>query len=371
VIGLLGWASLAGSAITPVDVWRISIDLWALRHGVPLSVALDATSGPFAEPNNVFDLTLAPFGFAALTAFLGRRAGGRIAVADDAPVVAGLFVGFVAALTALVLTSATVDAVSFDVVTGTIRVTSAFLVGMIVGWRPWQSTTGRPFLRFDGLDRWRPVAVDAGRIALGSALALITLGALIVAVCVVAGFPTEIALYESLHSGVFGGLVVAVLQLSLAPVLVVWAIAWLAGPGFALGVGSVVTPFAATVGAVPAIPILGGIPTDMSPMPWVWVIPVIAAAIVSGRAFRISDDVVGRLSLGDDLGRAALTAFGAGSLIALGTLLIGSLASGSVGPGRFAFFGIDVVVVATALGIEVFVGALVVALARVAVTRSR
>ncbi len=370
-VGLLGWASLAGNAITPLDVWRVSVDLWALGHGAPIHVDLADVSGIFAAPNNVFDVTLAPFGFALVTAFLGRRAGTRIAVADDAPLVAGLFIGFVAALAALTMWSASTDTVQLDVTSGTVRVTSAFVLGMIVGWRPWESPTGTPFLRLDGFARWSTVLADAGRIALGSVLALTALGSFTVAACVVAGFPTEIALYESLHSGVFGGFVVALLQLALAPVLIVWSIAWISGPGFALGAGSLVTPFASTIGAVPAIPILGALPTTVVVGVWVCLIPVIVAAIVSGRTFRISSVTPGQGTLGDDLVSATTTAVSAGALTAIGALAIGSLASGSVGPGRFVQFGIDPIAVAAFLGTEVFAGALVVALARVAVTRSR
>jgi hypothetical protein len=371
VVGLLGWASLAGSAITPVDVWRIAVDLWALGHGVPLHVSLADATGAFAAPNNVFELSLAPFGFAALTAVLGRRAGTRIAVADDAPVVAGLFVVFVAALTALTLSSAATDTVTFDVTTGAIRVTTIFVLGMVVGWKPWAIAPTGSRVRFGFSARWSPVLADAGRIALGVSLALVAAASLLIAVCVVAGFPTEIALCESLHAGVFGGFVVAVLQLALAPALIVWAIAWIAGPGFALGIGSLVSPFTATVGAVPAIPILGAVPTSMHVGAWVCAVPVVIACVVTGRALRTSSTTVGQSGFGDDVIRAAATAFGAALFVALGTAIVGSLASGSAGPGRFTFFGIDVTLVSTALGVEVFLGVLIVSLARVVALRSR
>jgi hypothetical protein len=370
-VALLGWASLAGSAITPVDVWRIAVDLWALGHGVPLHISLTDATGAFAAPNNVFNLTLAPFGFAALTAVLGRRAGTRIAVAEDSPIVAGLFVAFVAALTALTLSSATVDAATFDVPMGTIRVTTIFVIGMLIGWKPWEASAARSRSRLELGPRWQPVLVDAGRIALGVALALVAAASLLIAIGVIAGFPTEIALYESLHAGVFGGFVVAVLQLALAPVLIVWAIAWIAGPGFALGVGSLVSPFTATVGAVPAIPILGAVPTSMNVGAWVCVVPVIIACVVTGRALRTSNSTIGQSGFGDDVIRAAATALGAALFFALGTAFIGSLASGSAGPGRFTYFGIDITLVSTSLGVEVFLGALVIALARVVALRSR
>src|SRR5699024_9944393 len=59
----------------------------------------------------------------------------------------------------------------------------------------------------------------------------------------------------------FGGLLLAVAQLAVAPNLVVWALAWLAGPGFAVGSGTLYSPAEVVSGPLPALPLLGALPT--------------------------------------------------------------------------------------------------------------
>src|SRR5690606_18860563 len=50
-------------------------------------------------------------------------------------------------------------------------------------------------------------------------------------------------------------------QLAFLPNLVVWAISWFVGPGFAIGVGSSIGPLGTNLGPVPAVPFLGALPT--------------------------------------------------------------------------------------------------------------
>jgi hypothetical protein len=41
---ILAWVSLTGLSTTPLDVWQLAIQVWALGHGIPLSVTLDDAS---------------------------------------------------------------------------------------------------------------------------------------------------------------------------------------------------------------------------------------------------------------------------------------------------------------------------------------
>ena len=360
VFGLIGWASLSGVSATPLGVWQLAVQAWALGHGVPLTVSLGDASAVLTETLATFELSLAPFAFAIVTLLVGRRAGRRLAGADDATLVVGLLVFFVAALSALALSSGRNSMVDFDVVTGTIRVVAPFVVGLVIGWRPWDDSATTRGARVVIPDSWRDVVEVSIRIAFSVLIGLTAVAALTVAVRVVLGFSTEIALYESLHTGIAGGFVITAAQFALVPIAVVWTIGWIAGPGFALGTGTIVSPFATAVGAVPAVPLLGAIPESTSVGWWVTVIPGLIALIAAtrfaseirtrGQIFNPADSA--------DLIRVAVTAAGAATVVAVVVLVVGSYASGSAGPGRFASVGIDPLLVAGILAGGVGVGTL-------------
>jgi hypothetical protein len=360
VFGIIGWASLTGVNSTPVAIWQLAVQAWALGHGVPLNVSLGDSSAVLADELATFELTLAPFAFALVTALLGRRAGRRLAGSDDATLVVGLLVAFTGGLALLALLSGQSSLVQLDAVSGTARVLAPFVVGLFVGWRPWDDNRSSRALMADIPSAWRAVIDTALRIAGATLAGLVVIAsfALLALLCV--GFSTEIALYESLHTGILGGLVITVAQLAFIPVALVWTISWIAGPGFTLGTGAIVSPFVTTVGALPAIPLLGAVPETNTLGEWVTVLPAIFAFIA---ATRFSADLRSRgqfFNPGNiaDLGRVVIAAALAAVAIALTALLVGSYATGSAGPGRFAQVGIDPIAVGLVLAGGVFAGSL-------------
>ncbi len=360
-LGLIGWATLSGIHTTPIGVWQVAVQSWALGHGVPLRVTLGTSSTVLSDSLASFTLSVAPWGFALVTALMGRRAGRRLAGSTDATLVVGLLVLFVGLLAGVALSSASSATVTLDPVLGAIRVLVPFVVGLVVGWAPWKSDSGSTFALPEIPVNWRDVADVAARVAGATLAALVAIASLGIVGLIVAGFATEVALYESLHTGIWGGLIVTIGQLTFAPVLLVWMMAWIVGPGFALGAGSLVSPFAATVGAVPAIPLLGAIPQTATVGWWITLIPGVIAAIASAR---LSDRVVLRHRLLDfvdasDSIRLATAATGAAVFAAVVTILVGTYATGSAGPGRFAHVGIDPLMVGGVLAGGVFLGSLV------------
>jgi len=360
VFGIIGWASLTGVNSTPVAIWQLAVQAWALGHGVPLNVSLGDSSAVLADELATFELTLAPFAFALVTALLGRRAGRRLAGSDDATLVVGLLVAFTGGLALLALLSGQSSLVQLDVASGTVRVLAPFVVGLFVGWRPWDDNRSPRALMADIPSAWRAVIDTALRIAGATLAGLVVIAsfALLALLCV--GFSTEIALYESLHTGILGGLVITVAQLAFIPVALVWTISWIAGPGFTLGTGAIVSPFVTTVGALPAIPLLGAVPETNTLGEWVTVLPAIFAFIA---ATRFSADLRSRgqfFNPGNiaDLGRVVIAAALAAVAIALTALLVSSYATGSAGPGRFAQVGIDPIAVGLVLAGGVFAGSL-------------
>lgn len=353
VVGLLGWASLTGVHATPVTVWQLAVQTWALGHGVPLHVTLGDSSAVLTDSLSTFDLSLAPFAFAIVTVVLGRRAGRRLAGSDEPVAIAGFTTAFVGGLTALVLASAHTSTVQLDVVTGTLRVLVPFVIGLVIGWKPWSDPRVSARVVPDLPDEWRDIIASALRIAAATLVGLIGLASGALVIGLLLGFSTEVSLYESLHTGILGGFAITVAQLALVPVAIVWMVAWIAGPGFALGAGAVVSPFAATVGAVPAIPILGAIPESTSVGPWVTALPAVIALIVSARSVTQRQ---GRDS--GTVGRAAVTALVSATAVVLAVWAIGSYASGAAGPGRFDHLGINPILVGGVLAAGTLVGAL-------------
>jgi Family of unknown function (DUF6350) len=69
------------------------------------------------------------------------------------------------------------------------------------------------------------------------------------------------ALHEALQPGVAGAIALLLLQLAFVPNALVWSASYALGSGFSLGAGSVVAPAGTQLGMVPAIPLLGALPT--------------------------------------------------------------------------------------------------------------
>jgi hypothetical protein len=88
------------------------------------------------------------------------------------------------------------------------------------------------------------------------------------------------ALHQALQPGVAGGIALLLLQLAFAPNAMVWSASYALGSGFSLGAGSVIAPAATHLGMVPAIPLLGALPSpgpgDLMQLWW------LAAGAVAG-----------------------------------------------------------------------------------------
>lgn len=358
---LIGWASVNHFQATPVDVWQLAVQTWALGHGVPLHVDLTGMGTLFPAEMSTFSVTVALLGCALVTLSLAVRAGRRIADTEDSPIVGGLLVAMVATLVGLALLSAQSDIVNVEVTVGTVKILIPFVIGLMYGWKPWRLFEDRNPLRVIVPEEWRDVIVAAGRITAAAFLGLVMLGSITLTFSIITGFATEIALYESIHGEVLGGFVITAAQLLALPTVLIWTMGWLIGSGFSLGLGTLVTPFSATVGAFPAIPLLGAIPTESVVTGWpILILPFAVVALV---ASRLSWGIVERVGYFDPTGatdyiRAAVlgvvTAIFSGALF----FVVGAFASGSAGPGRFVFVGVDPTDVAVSWGFIVLFGTL-------------
>jgi hypothetical protein len=161
--------------------------------------------------------------------------------------------------------------------------------------------------------------------------------------------------------GAVGGCALLLACLALVPNAVVWGVAWLAGPGFAVGAGTAVGPFGHELGPVPALPLLAALPSGAVPE-WVAVL-VLAVPLLAGV-------VAGRLVTGDlgdecaSAGRTVLEAAAVGPACGAVFGLLAWLSGGAAGGERLVEVGPSPWAVALAVTATVAVGAVVGALLR-------
>lgn len=338
------WAIGTGFSENWAIFWHTAVDFWLLGNGVHLSVTLpDALVGGLGVlgASDPFVLSLAPLGVTALMVFLGIRAGSRSAEADH-PIVA-LVAGVLsfALFSTLVVFAAGSEVIEAGRVSGFLFPPLVFGASMALGIAVRQSRRGEPVFggRFAALDRLDEPANSIVRTGLrGGALglaAMIGAASLIVTILLIINYPLITGLYESTQLGVGGGIVVTLAQLLYLPTFIIWAAAWLAGPGFALGTDSLFSPLGTSAGPIPALPIFGVLPSGSVAMSWALLLVPLLCGFLVGLWIRRSRVDAGELSIRE--GAVAVAASAAVAGIALG--LLAWFAAGSFGPGRLAEMG--------------------------------
>jgi len=360
VFGVSGadWAAL----------WPAAATLWQAGHLVPLHVVLDAEYAAIvgipAEAAS-FTFSLAPLAFALFTAVFAARSGIRAARAGAwaTGVMAGT--ATVSALAALIAVTSSLEVVTVPTWQAILFPAGIFFLSAAAGalvqaWR--EGDDGLLDLARDRLDIDDTGVVEASARGIAAALAgLVAVGAAVTAAGVLAGGGRMVALFEAAHVDLVGALVVGTGQLLYLPTLVVWGAAYAAGPGFALGTGTTVSPGGTDLGVVPGIPVLGIIPEEPSAWLLLLALLVVAAGAAAGwiartrllAAHRGEEPLMPRLIV---LGAIVAGAAGGAAVLAL-------ISSGALGPERMQQAGPAVGAFALAVAVEIAVGAAAVLLA--------
>jgi hypothetical protein len=355
------WALHYGFSLDWLVFWRAAVDIWLLGHGVDLRLTLDpltaaslGTAGA-AEPVRV---TIAALGFALITVLFAVRAGRRIAQSPHRHTGQLAAISVFALLCIGLTMSAEFPSAQPSRWQGVLLPTLVFAGAVLLGSTLERLRTpredGGSSLR-DWIEDWVPaaraIAVTALRGGAAAAAFVLLISAIAVAGLVLLSYAEIITLYERLHADVLGGAVITLGELAFLPNLVVWTAAWFVGPGFALGTGSAVSPLATTLGPVPAIPLLGALPSGETSFGFAGLVVPVVAGFVAGA-------VTGRGVRDESVGTRAVT----GLLIgAVGGALLGALAAasgGAAGPGRLAEVGPDPLPVALFGALEIGVAAL-------------
>lgn len=342
------WAAHFGFAPEWIVFWRAAVDVWLLGHGVDVVFALDPVLAEAlglpgaADPVRV---TLALLGFALLTVLLGARAGGRIADTGNR-LLGGLTAVVVFAAASLGVTATALHpAARPSLVQALILPAAVFGAGVGVGMLRARRAGGRDRLG-EWLDRWSPelraAAGAALRAGAGAVALAVAVAAGAVALLFVTRFSDMIGLYEALHTEVVGGIALTAGQLAILPNLVLWAVAWFVGPGFAIGAGSHVSPLGTALGPIPALPVFGALPTGDSAFGFAGVLVPVVAGFLAGVAVRSAlSRALGHLRPAVVLG----VAVGGGVVGGLLTGFLAAASGGAAGPGRLAEVGPDPVAV--------------------------
>ena len=117
-----------------------------------------------------------------------------------------------------------------------------------------------PWRRLAGRVPPRPRSVALGVVAALAVLA--TCGAVLGAVSLMVHLSTYKTAVSELTPGVGGSVLLLLASICYLPNSVIWAVAYLLGPGFSVGIGTAVSPAGSALGKVPAFPMLAALPVD-------------------------------------------------------------------------------------------------------------
>ena len=348
------WATNGFGGTEFSSVAAMSAHLWLLIHGVPLD--LSAVFGASAGT-----MTLVPLGLSILPLLFCYRSGRRLARASYEgefliPVLSG-------SVTYALICSAVYGWASPS--PKPLQVLNAALVplGIVVVGLMWGGyREARSLSRMVGVDtaeqisqmsqysRWAgSYAWAVVRAAVVAAVAFVGLGALLLALGILGGWSQVVATYQELHAGPVGDTAVTLLQLGFLPNLVIYAMAWSTGAGFAFGAGTSIGLTSSNAGSLPMLPILGGVPESLGSAGLLGLLVPVAAGTIAGWWFlREGEDHLDEWvalkvpfrplsALLSSLALGVLT----GLLTSLAALWLGWISYGSLGVGRFTEVGAE------------------------------
>lgn len=326
VAGLVA-AGGAGSGSTPGATLRLSLAVWLLGHGVPVSTPTERVS-------------LIPLAITALAAWRVARAGlhGSRAIgahrqlAVRPAVVAAAAVALSYAVAAgLAAWLARTPGVSVSPTRAALTVGGFALVAATLG-----ALAGHRGVRERVRDLPGPLT-DAVRTGIVAVLLVLAAGAAAGGVALALRGREATDLLGSYRAGVLGQAGITAVCLAYAPNLAVWSASYLLGPGFAVGAGTLVSPAAVSLGPLPALPVLAGLPSGPAGAATgaLVSVPVIAALGAGWLLARRRH----RTGAGRDWRGLLAAAAGAGPVAGLLAAAAAVVSCGSLGTGRLATLG--------------------------------
>ena len=322
VVVMASWASSGGTTAAS-QALRVASATWLLSQHVGVAV------GPLPSVH----LGLVPLGLMLIPMVLLVRAGQSVARTVG---LRGWRDGWLA-IGGMAATYAAIAGVVAGMTTST-AVRPAPLQSLLVPYALALGCGTLGALRHDRLGRRllqrlpRAVA-DSARAGVQAVALLLVISVAVVVLMLLAHLDLATHLGQSLHAGAIGGGALLVINAAFLVTAVAWALSYVVGTGFSIGVHTGVSPFAHHLGAVPDLPVLAAVPSGSSPSwgPMLLAIPVLAGVLagwrLAGRSRRLA------------WWQVPLTGLGAGVVAGLVVAAITGLSGGPAGNGRLVTVG--------------------------------
>jgi hypothetical protein len=321
-ITLVAWATAGSTSGTTSDPIRAAMWIWLGAHHVHFDLSLSPTGVAGS-------LTYLPIGGLIFTA-LALRSGFKRAVAKldgdysnltGARLFFSLFYAVIAFLIAYFSASDGVRPM------WPLAAIFAFLIAF-----------ASTFLIGRGFSFAAPVALALRVVAL-----LLALGFALFAFAFFMNFDQGTLITRVLAPGIFGSILLFILNVLYLPNVAVAALSYISGAGFAVGSDTHLSPLTQDIGEIPALPLLAALPISSNPYLLLFSLVVIAIGALLGHW---------TISLQERISWQSLFLV----VIALG--LLGYLASGSLITSAMSAVGVSIWKFQLAVGVELLIGLL-------------
>lgn len=322
-IALVAWATAGSASGSTTDPIRGAVWIWLGAHHIPFQLALPPTG---------IDgyLTYLPIGgvvlpFIAIRSAFNRAIDRLQGDFHDINVVRIIFSTFYALLvTALSFLSKSTAVSPQWYLAPLIAFLIALIATLTAGYRV---SASRP-LR---------IAARIWALLLGASL-------IVVAILIFTNFSQVKAITTTLQPGFFGGLLLLFLNVLYLPNAAIALTSYFSGTGLAVGAGTLVSPLWYHLGQIPALPLLGILPTGKEPFALLAILAFIGLGVL-----------LARWSLAYGI-RALLQSY---LFTVVGAVLFGYLASGSLITSEMGAMGVSLWKFALSFAVEIGLGAAV------------
>ena len=333
---LIGWIAAPHAALGAglPGVFRTASQLWLVAHHVGFSLRGPGKTGGGR-------IGMLPLGLVVLPGALLYRAGRWVVRTGEVVRLRHVGYGAVALAVPYALLAAALAVIGrTQLATPSLweAVVAAFLLAFVAGGiggaralAPWRTLLG--------LLPERPRSLVTG--TLGTLAVLTAAGSLLAAGSLAAHIGAFRSVTGALAPGLVGGVLLLLIEIAYVPNAIVWAIAYLLGPGFAFGYGTVVAPTGSALGGLPMFPMLAALPSGAGPgeptaVP-AWVsLGVLAAPYLAGAFGGL---LIVRVGPTPRVEAAPLWGFTCGAATGLVTGVLAAFAGGPLGGARLSAIG--------------------------------
>lgn len=347
MLALAGWIAAPHSGLGLVGVLRTAAVLWLVGHHVTVQVS------------GAGEIGMQPLGLVALPGTLLWRAGRSVVRGHR---VTGLREAVAVALAVAMPYAALSGGLAVASRSGlaAASIPQALLAAFVIAFVAAGSGAARalaPRAQVGALISARARSVLAGSAA---ALAvLIAAGAMATALALAGDVQRFNDVYRLLDPGVVGAGLLLLAQFGYLPNAVIWAVAYMLGPGFAVGAGTVAAPTGSVLGPMPAFPLLAALPAGAHGSGPGWLgVAILAVPYLAGAAGGL---LVVRIAPTTVLEAAPVRGFCCGLITGLALGIGAAFAGGPLGDGRMAAVGPSPWQVAAVASLEVGIAAAITA----------